>query len=71
MKMAEMKLQVLKDGKIKVITDGPVPEELHANADELIDFLHQKAGGTREIERTHEGHVFEHSHEHGHIRHSH
>lgn len=67
MAIAEMKLQVLADGKIKVITDGPIPEEHHANADELIDFLHKKAGGTRETEKLREGFVHTHEHDHDHV----
>jgi hypothetical protein len=73
MKMAEMKLKIMEDGKIKIVTDGPIPEELHADADELINFLHKKAGGARETERLHEGHVLEHEHHHNHdhIHHHH
>ena len=66
MKMAEMKITIMPDGKIKVITDSPIPEELHQNADEFIDFLHNKAGGERVTDKLHEGHVHNHEHVHEH-----
>lgn len=67
MEMAEMKLTVMPDGKIKIITDGPIPETLHASADELIKFLHRKAGGERETEKLYEGHVHQHAHSETHV----
>ena len=67
MAMAEMKIKVLPDGKIKITTDSAIPEELHANADELINFLHKKAGGSRDTEKLSEGHVHTHEHTHTHV----
>lgn len=66
-----MSIKILKDGTIKVITDGPVPEEHHQNAEEFLSFIADKAGGDRSTEKLKEHHHYHvdgtsHSHVHKH-----
>ena len=66
MATAVMKLEILEDGMIRIVTDEAIPQEHHANADELLTFLHEKAGGNRATEKLREGHIHTHSHSHSH-----
>jgi len=68
---AEMKISILEDGTIKVVTDGPVPEEHHQNAEEFLQFIQEKTGGERVTEKLRDGeHHHTHTHKDGNV-HSH
>ena len=65
MAQAELRIEILADGKISVTTDK-IPGEHHVSADELLDFITLKAGGVRETTKRRAGHVHTHTGEHVH-----
>lgn len=63
-----IKIQILADGTLKIITD-PVSPANHKNADELLDFITKLAGGTVQRERRPDAKG--HTHQHGGVWHTH
>jgi hypothetical protein len=60
MAKAELRIEVLDDGKISITTDK-IPGAHHVSADELLDFVTLKAGGTRETIKRRPSHVHAHT----------
>ena len=65
---AEMQLEVLADGTIK-ITTGNMQGDQHASADAFIKLIAELAGGARETQSTKEHHHHHHTHQHDHHTH--
>lgn len=64
----ELKITVLKDGRIKIETDAVSPA-LHTTADALLANIFKLAGGP--VERKHKPGGSGHSHSHGEHTHDH
>jgi hypothetical protein len=61
-----IRIEVLKDGSLKLTTDA-VSDANHYAAEELLKALQQRAGGSTTVENRHpDGVEHEHRHEHGH-----
>lgn len=68
MAQAQMTIEVLPDGEIKITTEG-LQGEHHTSADQLIKLIHLMAGGNREtIANKKHGH---HHHHHTGDQHHH
>jgi hypothetical protein len=65
MPKAELHIEILTDGKISVTTDK-IPGEHHVSADELLDFVTEKAGGVRETVKRRPSQIHTHAAEHIH-----
>lgn len=62
----ELKIEILKDGTIKVETDE-VGQANHLSADKLVQAMARMAGGETTVQRKGKGHV----HQHGGVFHKH
>ena len=63
MPQANLQIEILADGKISITTDK-IPGEHHVSADELLEFITQKAGGTRETVKRRPAHTHVHVGDH-------
>lgn len=67
--MDSMDIEILSDGRIKIITDRFSPA-VHSDADRFVKDTIKLAGG-KMTAKSKSGQVHNHSHSHDHIHHSH
>lgn len=65
----EIRMKILSDGTVSINTDS-FEEEVHEQADQLINETVQLLGGERKVIEKKEGHGHVHTHHNGHT-HSH